>query len=66
MAEAVDEIVRIFALTRVIKGKPAMFSHVATIAPPADMVGPEKQRFLTVRNALVRQTGYGYTAKTPH
>ncbi len=45
---------------------PAMFSHVATMAPPADMVGPEKQQFLTVRNALVRQTGYGYTAKTPH
>lgn len=45
---------------------PAMYAHLATMKPPADMVGPEKQRFLTIRNALVRQTGYGFTAKTPH
>jgi len=50
---------RLSQLPRLNLFAPAMFSHVATMAPPADMAGPEKQRFLTVRNALVRQTGYG-------
>ncbi|NKK59259.1 CHAT domain-containing protein [Rhizobium leguminosarum bv. viciae] len=45
---------------------PAMFSYVATMKPPNDVVGKEKHRFLTVRNSLVRQAGYNYTAKTPH
>ncbi|NLS20322.1 hypothetical protein HGP16_27715 [Rhizobium sp. P40RR-XXII] len=45
---------------------PAMYAHVATMRAPDKVVGAEKRAFFTVRDMLVGQTGYGFSATTVH
>lgn len=45
---------------------PAMYTHVATMTAPGELVGSEKRAYFTVRDALVQQKGYGFSARTEH